>query len=72
MRVWCEMMRDAPPGRKLAVVSSLTRTVSAHARRAPATAQPDWDRSRLDVDFVRIHHGKDLAQGVAHRLGVTI
>lgn len=72
MRVWCQMMRDAPPGRKMDRVASLIRLVRANARRAVREAHPGWSRQRADVEFVRIHYGEDLARGVAGRLGVDL
>ena len=70
MNVWVGLMREASPGRKLDVVRSLSRTVTANAKRALGRANPEWDGPRLDVEFVRHCYGDRLAGELASYLGV--
>ena len=56
-----ELMRRAGPQRRAALALRLSDETIALARRAIARRRPDLDGRHLDLEFVRIHYGADLA-----------
>jgi hypothetical protein len=63
-RVQIELLRGASVARRLRLALSLSATVMGLARRALARAQPRVSARELDVRFVELHHGADLAAGL--------
>jgi hypothetical protein len=63
-----ELLRRATVAERLALVVSLTRTTIGLSRRAIARANPRATQRELDLIFVDLHYGSDLADRVrAHR-----
>jgi len=60
-RVQVALLRTASVARRLHLALSLSATVIGAARRALARAQPDASARDLDVRFVELHYGADLA-----------
>lgn len=60
-RVQIDLIRNAPVSRRLHMAWSLSATVIGLARRALARAHPLASRQELDLRFVELHYGADLA-----------
>ena len=67
-RVQVELLRAAPVARRLRLALSVTATVVGAARRALVRAQPEASARDLDVRFVELHYGADLATGLRNDL----
>jgi hypothetical protein len=63
-RVQVELLRTAPVSRRLRLALSVTATVVGAARRALARAQPHASARDLDLRFVELHYGADIATGL--------
>lgn len=62
--VQIDLLRAAPVSRRLHLAWSLSATVISMARRAVARANPRATQAELDVRFVEINHGCELANGL--------
>jgi len=60
-RIQIDLIRAVPVSQRLRMAFSLSATVIDLARRALAQAQPDASQEELDVRFVELHYGADLA-----------
>ena len=60
-RVQIELLRAAPVARRLRLAFSLSATVISLARRAHARARPNASQRELDLLFVEVHYGAELA-----------
>lgn len=60
-RVQVALLRAAPVARRLHVAMALSATVMSAARRALARARPLASARELDLRFVELHYGADLA-----------
>jgi hypothetical protein len=60
-RVQVELLRAATVARRLHLAWSLSADVLSAARRALARAKPQASRSDLDLQFVELHYGRELA-----------
>ena len=60
-RVQVDLLRRAPIARRLHLAMSLSSTVISLARRALARAYPDASARELDLRFVELHYGRDIA-----------
>jgi hypothetical protein len=60
-RVQVDLLRAAPIARRLHLALSLSATVISAARRAIARAQPHASPRDLDVRFVELHYGPEIA-----------
>ena len=67
-RVQVELLRAAPVARRLRLALSVTATFVGAARRALVRAQPEASARDLDVRFVELHYGADLATGLRNDL----
>ncbi|MDO8681089.1 MAG: hypothetical protein Q7R30_21430 [Acidobacteriota bacterium] len=67
-RVQIDLLRKAPVSRRLRLAWSLSATVIGVARRALARAQPDASQQDLDLRFVELHYGPDLAAALRAEL----
>ena len=67
-RVQVELLRAAPVARRLHLALQLTATVIGAARRALARAQPQATRRELDLRFVELHYGTDVAAALQEDL----
>jgi hypothetical protein len=63
-RVQVDLLRAAPVARRLHLALRLTATVVGAARRAIARAHPEATRRELDLRFVELHYGADVAAGL--------
>jgi len=63
-RMQVETLRRAPVGRRLRLALSLSATVVNLARRALVRAHPNASARELDVRFVELHYGADVAAGL--------
>lgn len=60
-RVQIDLIRAAPVSRRLHMAWSLSATVIGVARRGLERAQPQASQRELDLRFVELHYGPDLA-----------
>ncbi len=60
-RVQIDLIRAAPVSRRLQMAWSHSATIIGLARQALARARPDASRQELDLQFVELHYGVDLA-----------
>jgi broad specificity phosphatase PhoE len=62
--VQIELIRAASPARRAHQALSLSADVISAARRAFARARPLASAIDLDLQFVEVHHGRELAEGL--------
>ncbi len=67
-RVQIELLRRATNAQRLGLALSMTDLTIRLARRAIARANPGLSRRELDLKFVEIHYGNDLAERVREYL----
>ncbi|MCP4679801.1 MAG: hypothetical protein GY854_30780 [Deltaproteobacteria bacterium] len=67
-KVQIDLLRQASPRRRVALVRSLSRTVIELSRRAIRRANPDASEDEVLLIFVSLHYGEDLAAAVRHDL----
>jgi hypothetical protein len=60
-RVQIDLVRAAPVARRLHMAWSLSATVISLARQALLRARPDASSQEIDLRFVELHYGPDLA-----------
>jgi hypothetical protein len=70
-KVVISLMRKASPAKKFSQVRSLSQTMMQLSRRAIARANPNLDEQEIDLLFVSLHYGKDLADRLREYLGKT-
>jgi len=63
-RVQVDLLRAATVARRLHLALSLSATVIGAARRALARRQPRASSRDLDLWFVELHYGADVAAGL--------
>jgi hypothetical protein len=63
-RVQVDLLRAAPVARRLHLALALSATIIGAARRALARAQPRASARELDLRFVELHYGADVAAGL--------
>ena len=61
-RVQVALFRAAPVARRLHVAFALSATIIGAARRALARSQPHASTRELDLRFVALHYGPDVAE----------
>lgn len=61
-KVWIDLMRQASFARKFALVRSFSHTVMQLSWRALARANPKLPHRKIDILFVKLHYGPDLAE----------
>lgn len=67
-RVQIDLLRAASVPRRVRLAWSLSATVIGLARQALARAEPRASRRDLDLRFVELHYGADLAAALRHHL----
>jgi len=67
-QVQIELTRRMTTAQKIAQVRSLSALVIGLSRRAIARAHPHLSPQELDLKFVELHYGKELADGLAEDL----
>jgi hypothetical protein len=60
-RVQMDLLRRAGPGRRFALMASLTRFAIEASRRAIRERHPDEDERSIALRWVAVHYGRDLA-----------
>ena len=63
-RVQTALLRQAPVARRLGIGFSLSASVMAMARAALVRAHPTATDREIDLRFVEIHHGRELADAL--------
>jgi hypothetical protein len=63
-RVQVELLRAAPVPRRLHRAFTLSADVISAARRALRRSRPQASATDLDVQFVELHYGPELAEGL--------
>jgi hypothetical protein len=66
--VQMELLRGFSPAKRAQLAVSLTDTIVSAARRALMRSHPGATKEELDVLFVELHYGKELADGLRERL----
>lgn len=69
-QVLLDLFRNATVADRIARVCSLTATVVGLSRRAIARAHPEFSPAEVDIAFVELHYGKELAGAVRQYLEV--
>jgi hypothetical protein len=67
-RVREELLRRTTPAERFAMCCRLTAEVRALSRRALSRARPDLRPADLSIEWISIHYGSDIAEGVRRRL----
>ena len=55
------LIRQASVAKRISRMRSLSRTILRLSKRAIAKANPGLSKQELDILFVKIHYGEDLA-----------
>ena len=63
-RVLLELLRKKSPADKVAQVRALSQLVIGLSRRALERANPGKSQTELDLLFIRLHYGEELARRV--------
>ena len=63
-RVQIELIRKASVAERIRRMRSLTTVATKLSRRAIAEANPDVSRQEVDLMWVELHYGKELAEGL--------
>ena len=61
-KVQIELIRQSSVAKRISIVRSLSRTAMFLSRRAIRRANPSLGEREVDVLFVELHYGKDLAE----------
>jgi hypothetical protein len=67
-RVQVDLIRAAPVARRLHLAWSLSATVISAARQALLRARPHAASQEIDLRFVELHYGPDLAAALRAEL----
>jgi len=67
-RAHLELLRNAPPGRRLGLALSLSRTLMTLSRQRLAKALPDASPQEIGLHFVAALYGRALAEEVRAHL----
>lgn len=59
--VQLQLLRQATPAKRFAIMCSLSQTVAALSRRAIQRANPAYSQQELDLAFVSYYYGEALA-----------
>ncbi|MHC4470634.1 MAG: hypothetical protein ACYTDY_03115 [Planctomycetota bacterium] len=66
--VQISLLRQTSPARKMRLVRSLTATVVGWSRRAIRRADPEADEREVELRFLALHYGENLAAAVRRHL----
>ncbi len=67
-KVQIELIRRSSVARRISIVRSLSQTAVYLSRRAIQRANPSMSQREVDLAFVAIHYGEDLADRLASYL----
>ena len=62
--VQVQLLRQATPAKRFAIMCALSQTAVALSRRAIRRANPAYSQWELDLAFVSSHYGGELAERV--------
>ncbi|HUT11926.1 MAG TPA: hypothetical protein VMY42_15605 [Thermoguttaceae bacterium] len=62
-KVQIELIRQMSVGRRMAIMQSMTAMAIKLSRRAIARANPELSPREVDLKWVELHYGKELAGG---------
>ena len=65
-RVQIELLRRAGPVRRAALACAMTATATILSRRAIQRAHPEWNDHDVNLFWLEVHYGRDLAAKVRH------
>lgn len=63
-----EILRGKTGAEKFALVRSLTATVIALCRQGIRDRHPEFSEREVDLHFVEMNYGRELAEGLRRRL----
>lgn len=63
-KVLISLLRNANTAQKFAQIRSLSQTAIQLSRRAIARANRDLSEQQIDLRFITLHYGKELANNV--------
>jgi hypothetical protein len=63
-----DLLRRASAVEKFSLVRSLTATVVSLCKQGIRERHPEFDDRAVDLHFVEMNYGKELAEGLARRL----
>lgn len=63
-QVQIDLLRAAGPSRRASLALGLTRTVIALSRRALRAAHPELPEPEIEVLWVKLHYGREIAEGI--------
>ena len=69
--VQLELMRQAGPGGRFRACLGLSRSMIAVSRAALRRSRPELGETELLIEWVSIHYGSVLADGLRRRLGIA-
>ena len=67
-KVQMELIRRASIAERITRMRSLTAMATRLSRRAIAQTNPELSRSHVDLMWVELHYGKELANGLREHL----
>jgi hypothetical protein len=67
-KVLISLLRHANTSQKFAQIRSLSQTAIQLSRRAIARANRDLSEEQIDLRFITLHYGKELANNVKKKL----
>ena len=63
-----ELLRRKSAAEKFAIVRALTATVVSLCRQGIRERHPEFDDREVDIHFVEMNYGRELAEGLRRRL----
>ncbi len=63
-----ELFRRQSAAEKFSLVRALTATVVALCRQGIRERHPEFDETAVDIYFVEMNYGRELAEGLRRRL----
>lgn len=67
-RVQMDVLRRASPERRLRLALSLSQSVLTLSREGIARRLPGASQREIDIEFVRVHYGEELANELRQHL----
>ena len=67
-KVLISLLRKSKTSKKFAQIRSLSQTAIQLSRRAIARANRDLSEEQIDLRFITLHYGKELANNVKKKL----
>lgn len=63
-KVQIELIRKSSIAKRISVVGSLSQTVRYLSRRSIQRANPSFSEREVDIAFVALHYGEELAENL--------